>query len=157
MIRLARREPASVAADESGLSVLDTSPIGFGGAAEDDRRRWLDAFRHMLDGLDAPLQVVIDVVPGSDDETITSMAVPLDPDDMRGADMEFAAAVRRSETAHSISTKVVIAEKHSARVQTALTETGIGCTPCANPAVGAFGRELASRFQHVGGFSRSWY
>src|SRR6266550_8820648 len=96
VIRLARREPMFVENSASGLTVLESSQIGFAGAAEDDRRRWLNAFRRMLDGLDAPLQVVIDVVPGSHDETMASVATPLSLDDMRGADMDFAAAARQS-------------------------------------------------------------
>jgi len=160
MIRLARREQmliANIANSAPGLTILETSPIGFAGAAEDDRRRWLISFRRMLDGLDAPLQVVIDVVPGPDHETNTSHPVPRDLDDMRGADIEFAVAVRRSSTAHSTTTRLVIAEKYAARIQAALTEIGISTNPVAPIANFAFGRELASRFQHVGGFSRSWY
>ena len=146
-----------IANSASGLTVLETSQIGFAGAAEDDRRRWLNAFRRMLDGIDAPLQVVIDVVPGPDDDITTSHAVPGDLDDMRGADIEFAAAVRRSSTAHSTTTQLVIAEKHAVRIQAALTEMGISTKRAAPADNFAFGRELATRFQHVGGFSRSWY
>src|SRR5438046_9832541 len=112
VIRLARREPMFVANSAAGLTVLESSQIGFAGAAEDDRRRWLISFRRMLDGLDAPLQVVIDVVPGPDHKTNTSHPVPRDLDDMRGADIEFAAAVRRSSTAHSTTTRLAIAEKY---------------------------------------------
>src|SRR5207302_1824824 len=117
VIRLARREPMLIGSNATGLTVLETSQIGFAGAAEDDRRRWLNAFRRLLDGLDAPLQVVIDVEPGRGDEAITSHAIPNDVDDMRGADMEFASAVAQSSTAHSTSTQLVIAERHAARMQ----------------------------------------
>src|SRR2546428_301011 len=96
-------------------------------------------------------------VTGPDHETNTSHPVPRDLDDMRGADIEFAAAVRRSSTAHSTTTRLVIAEKYAARIQAALTEIGISTNPVAPIANFAFGRELASRVQHVGGFSRSWY
>src|SRR5256885_9149541 len=125
MIRVVRREPALVTTNLSGLTLLETSPIGFAGAAEEDRRRWLNAFRRMLDGLDAPLQVVIDVVPGPDEETITSIGSPLDLDEMRGADMEYAAALRRAPTAHCITTGLGIAEKNAAPVMAPPTEMGI--------------------------------
>ena len=146
-----------IASKTSGLTVLEASQIGFAGAAEDDRRRWLNAFRRLLDGLDAPLQVVIDVEPGPGDETINVCAAPRDIDDMRYADMEFAAAVRQSSTAHSTSTRLVVSEKHAPRVRTALNEIGISCRVAAPSGSMGFGRELASCFQHVGGFSRSWY
>ncbi len=158
LIRLARREPILIASSNaSGVAVLETSQIGFAGAAEDDRRRWLNAFRRLLDGLDTPLQVVIDVQPGPGDETIASYAVPTDVDDMRGADMEFAAAVVQSSTAHSTSTRLVTAQRHASRMQAALNEMGIGCAVAPLSGSLAFGRELASRFQHVSGYSRSWY
>src|SRR5207245_4044598 len=111
MIRLARREPmliANIANSAPGLTILETSPIGFAGAAEDDRRRWLISFRRMLDGLDAPLQVVIDVVPGPDHKTNKSHPVPGDPHHIQAAEIEFAAAVRRSSPAHPTRTPLVI-------------------------------------------------
>ncbi len=46
-------------------TVLACGPIGYLDAAEDDRRRWIAGFRALLDGLDAPLQVLVDFVPGS--------------------------------------------------------------------------------------------
>ena len=45
--------------------VLACGAIGHLDAAEDDRRRGISGFRALLDGLDAPLQVVVDFVPGS--------------------------------------------------------------------------------------------
>src|SRR2546430_13794938 len=140
-----------------GVTVPERSQIGSAGAAEDDRRRGLNAFRRLLDGLDTPLQVVIDVQPGPGDETLASHAVPTDADDMRGADMEFAAAVVQSSTAHSTSTRFVTAQRHASRMQAALNEMGIGCAVAPLSGSLAFGRELASRFQHVCGYSRSWY
>src|SRR5256712_14199646 len=50
-----------------------------------------------------------------------------------------------------------MAQKYAASIQAALTEIGISTNPVAPIANFAFGRELASRFQHVGGLSRSWY
>ena len=157
MIKLARLEPMPVASEATGLVVFQTSPIGFAGAAEDDRRRWLTSFRRMLDSLDAPLQVVIDVQPGRGEKTIAPRSVPIDIDDMRGADMEFAEIVRQSSTSHATSTRIVIAEKHAARMEAALTEMGIGSNATTPPGSLAFGRQVTSHFQQLGGFSRSWY
>ena len=44
-------------------AVLATGAIGYLDAAEDDRRRWIAGFRALLDGLNAPLQVLVDFVP----------------------------------------------------------------------------------------------
>ena len=158
LIRIVRREAAAIANHHSSLSIIETSPIGFAGAPEDDRRRWLTAFRRLLDGLDSPLQVVIDVVPGTDEEPEPGpRLMPRGLEDMRGADMEFAAEVDRSLAAHSRTTQLVIADKHASRLRAALTEMGIACEVGSASDCFAFGRELASRFQHVRGFSRTWY
>src|SRR5438477_12935796 len=107
LIRLARREPTLIASSNaSGVAVLETSQIGFAGAAEDDRRRWLNGFRRLLDGLDAPLQVVIEVEPGSGEEERFSSPTPSDYEDLRGADMCFAQEIRRSISCHRVTTSL---------------------------------------------------
>lgn len=135
--------------------ITNTSSIGFAGAAEEDRERWLSAFRRLLDGIDAPLQVVINVQPGPDVESSHAAAVPSGFDDMLGADLSFADQVRRSSSSHRVTTALITAESHTARLQSALTEMGISFSISA-PHDPAFGRETATRFLHVGGFSRSW-
>jgi KaiC/GvpD/RAD55 family RecA-like ATPase len=157
LIGIARREPMAIAGNGPGLVIFETKQIGFAGAAEDDRRRWLTAFRRLLDGLDSPLQVVIRSTPGPEIEMAPSSVRPGDLDDMRGADLEFAAAIRRSALAHSRSTQLVVAEKHAPRLQAGLAEMGVGIATGQPAAKLGFGRELASRFQHVGGLSRTWY
>jgi Helicase HerA, central domain len=157
MIRVVRREPASCWSAPAGSIVITTSTIGFAGAAEDDRRRWLNGFRRLLDGLDAPLQVVIEVEPGSEEEETFASATPAGYDDMRGADMCFAEEIRRCSSSHRITTSLVTTTAHSTRVQAALTEMGIQFHAAEAREDPAFGRELASRFQHVHGVSRAWY
>ena len=157
LIRIARREPATCWSAPPGATVITTSPIGFAGAAEDDRRRWLNGFRRLLDGLDAPLQVVIEVEPGSGDEDGFNSPTPSDYEDLRAADMCFAEEIRRSTSSHRVTTLLVTPTPQSSRMQAALTEMGIQFRVDDAPADAAFGRELASRFQHVRGFSRSWY
>jgi len=157
VIRVVHREAAPIANREPGVTVIETTSIGFAGAAEDDRRRWLTAFRHLLDGLDSPLQVVIDVVPGSDESIETSGCLPDTFEDMRGTDMEFVSAIERSRSAHSITTSLVLAARHASRMTTTLTEMGIASVVAQTADTFEFGRELASRLLHVRGFSRSWY
>jgi hypothetical protein len=136
--------------------VLETGSIGFAGATEDDRSRWLNSFRRMIDGLDAPLQVTIEVTPGPDDALPPTASLPAAFDEMRGADLAFAEDIRQTSTAHRIRTSVVATEKQAARLTSALSEMGITCA-VANPRGRTYGAERARWFQHPLGFSRSWY
>lgn len=136
--------------------VIETGSIGFAGAAEDDRQRWLNAFRRLVDGIDAPLQTVIEVQPGPDDETGTSPSRGRpDIDDMRAADLCFAEQVRRTSSSHRLTTSLITDVKQAARVEAALVEMGIAHAH-SRERNAPFGKELATRFQHVRGFSRSW-
>src|SRR4029077_18443489 len=99
LISVVRREPAEVVRVGNELAVIETGAIGFAGAAEEDRRRWLVAFRRLLDGLDSPLQVVVEVTPGCGEEAQLDPSIPRSFDEMRGADLEFAAAAAASTTA----------------------------------------------------------
>ena len=158
MISVVRRTARQCwAQPETGQTIIDTAPIGFAGAAEDDRQKWLNGFRRLIDGLDAPMQVVIDVQPGPDEELDADIDLPTDYEAMRGADLAFANAIRRSVTSHVITTSFVIAPAHAARLQSALTDMGITLTVRHPTSYGVFGRELAGRFLHAAGFSRTWY
>ena len=150
-----RRQTAACWRGSPDLVITSTSSIGFAGAAEEDRERWLSAFRRLLDGLDAALQVVIDVQPGPDEDSTHRAAGPSGFDDMLGADLSFADQVRRSSSSHRVATTLITPEQHASRLQSALTEMGISFATSA-PHDPAFGRETATRFLHVGGFSRSW-
>jgi hypothetical protein len=155
LIRIMRREAAACWRGNPDLVITGTGAIGFAGAAEDDRQRWLNAFRRLLDGLDAPVQVVIDVQPGPEEAPAAAGAVPSGFDDMRGADMIFAEDVWRSSSSHRVTTSLVTGEKNAPRLQTALSEMGIPFAT-ASPQDPVFGRETATRFLHVRGFSRTW-
>jgi KaiC/GvpD/RAD55 family RecA-like ATPase len=156
MIRIVRREARSVWTPDRDLAVIETDPIGFAGAVEDDRQRWLNAFRRLIDGIDEPMQVVIDVEPGpeDDEETCTSPA-RASADDMRAADLAFAEQIRRSGSSHRLTTSLVTGPRQVARLKAGLTEMGITFAE-GGPQVEPFGKELATRFQHVRGLSRSW-
>ena len=63
MIRIERTGPADCWRPRvASVAIIETDPIGFAGAAEDERHKWLTGFRRLLDGLDSPLQVIVDVV-----------------------------------------------------------------------------------------------
>jgi hypothetical protein len=158
LIRIVRREARDCwTLDTKAAVVIDTLPIGFAGAAEDDRQKWLNGFRRLVDGLDAPLQVVVRVQPGPDAEVEPPLSQPADHAAMRGADLAFAHAISRSASAHVVTTSLVTTHAHAGRLQAALTDMGIAHTKRNEAPEPVFGREAASRFLHVGGFSRTWY
>jgi hypothetical protein len=156
LIRIVRRAPAQCWNAGAGLAVIETGSIGFAGAAEDDRLRWLNSFRRMVDGLDAPLQVVITVTPGPDEQTDEAAWFPATLDDMRGADLAFAHDIRQSTASHRVETALVTPEKHTARLSSVLAEMGIECrlSPTRDDV---FGAQVASCFRDHTGVSRTWY
>jgi hypothetical protein len=138
------------------LAVIKTGSLGFAGAAEADRLRWINAFRRLLDGLDGPLQVVIEVIPGpgSPDH---ARASPEDFDDMRGADMAFVDHLALSSTAHRIETSLITSEAHAKRLEPALQEIGVSFEMTSPRDDMYFGKEMANRYIHSSGHSRTWY
>jgi len=156
LIRIVRRGPATRWSADLGLAVIDTGSIGFAGAAEDDRRRWLNSFRRMVDGLDGPLQVVITVTPGPDEQTDAPASFPATLDDMRGADLAFAHDVRRSTASHRFSTALIAPEKHALRLTSVLAEMSVECDP-SHAGDEVFGAQVANSFQNHAGLSRTWY
>ena len=156
MIGIVRREPAACWRGNPDLLITHTDSIGFADAAEDDRLRWLNTFRRLLDGLDAPLQVVIHVRPGAEEDADEPAEMPEGWDEMRGADLSFAERIRRATASHRVATALVTDQKTSSRLHAALAEMGIAheSSPPGDPT---FGRETATRFLHVRGFSRTWH
>jgi hypothetical protein len=155
-VRVVARAPAILWAGATEAVVLRTDPIGFAGALEADRVRWINAFRRMLDGLDDPLQVVIEVEPGAGPEQPDGSVLPLDLDHTRSADLCFVDLVTRSPSAHRCVVSLVTAEAQASRLAPALREIGIGFTSAAAPKDAIFGIEQAGHFLHSGGWSRTW-
>src|SRR5437879_3331240 len=156
-LRLAPRDAAKRLAGTHDAIVVATGSLGFSDAADDDRQRWLHAFRRLLDGLDAPMQVIIEVQPGAETEADHQATLPALFDDMRGADLSFVDQIRASRTSHQFVTSMITHEKQSKRAQTYLAEMGIGFDAWSLPKPQSFGRELANRYLHEHGFSRSWF
>jgi hypothetical protein len=157
LARIAPRGPTLLWDGRCDADVITTGAIGFAAAAEEDRARWVGSFRHLLDGLDAPLQVVIEVEPGGDADFEEGEWLPTDLDEMRGADLCFVERVARSPAAHRFQTHLVTETRQAARVQAALQEMGIRFEGSAADHSPVFGRELADRLLHTGGVSRIWY
>jgi hypothetical protein len=135
--------------------VYRTIPIGFAGALEADRVRWINAFRRLLDGLDAPLQVVVEVEPGAESEKPDALHAP-DMNATRGADISFAEQLNRSPAAHRTTVSLVTVEAQASRLAPPLREIGIDFTTSAAQKDAIFGTEQAGHFLHSGGWSRTW-
>ena len=157
VVRVVRRGPDVLWDGESQAVVITTGAIGFVAAIEEDRLRWINAFRRLLDGLAAPLQVVIDVEAGRESESDPTPMYPADFDDMRGADISFVESLARSPTAHRFQAHLVTEPRQAPRVQAALDEMGIRFEAGSAHRPPVFGRELADSLLHPGGFSRTWY
>ena len=155
-LRFSNRAPSVLWHAKGDVVALRSGALSFAGASEIDRIRWLGSFRRLLDGLDSPVQVVIDMVPGAGDETPTTRAVPSRPLDMRSADLEFVDRTDRSPTAQRSTVVLLTAEAHASRLASALREMGIEFTSSHVPASALFGTEQANQFLHAGGWSRTW-
>src|ERR1700687_4661948 len=156
MVRVVPRAPEVLWKAEPGMTVIKTGSIGFAGAAEADRMRWINSFRRMLDGLDGPIQVLIQVSPGAG-SVAEARASPVDFDDMRGADMSFVDQLAQSSTAHRLETSLITSETHAKRMEPALQEIGVPFEVISLRHEMYFGKELANRYVYSGGHSRTWY
>jgi conjugal transfer ATP-binding protein TraC len=156
-VRVAGRAPGTLWDGTTDAAVIRTGPLGFAGAPEADRVRWIKAFRRLLDGLDAPLQVVIDIEPGSGPEAPDISAFPFDLKATRSADLSFVDRVARSQASHRCDVSLVSAEEQASRLEPALREIGISFTSSAAPKGAIYGTEQSGHVLHSWGWSRTWY
>jgi len=150
------RAPATLFTGAREIAVITTGSLGFAGAAEADRARWISSFRRLLDGLDSSLQILVEVTPGSGDAGFAP-SEPRDFDDMRGADIAFVEQLAQSITAHRFETSLISSTAQSRRIEPALHEIGVQPEVAPSQTQVCFGRELADRYKHAGGHSRTWY
>ena len=155
-IKVTARVASTLWAGAGEVAVIKAGPIGFADASEADRTRWLHGFRRLLDGLDAPMQVLIDIEPGPGVDRAVPAPLPLDIDDMRGADLRFADEIAESQSAQRRQASFVIATGEAWRLEAALHEMGITSATSASSSGAVFGKEQAKDFLHAGGWSRSW-
>src|SRR5262252_282778 len=143
--------------------VLATGAIGYLDAAEDDRRRWIAGLRSLLDGLNAPLQVLIDFVPGTGDAQPHSPALteslPATPV-RRELDLAFAQTLRDSRSTQRRDVHLVADPSAIETLERALRELGVPDVRQINwqpPAGLLFGKETPSRVQDCQGWHRTWW
>jgi len=155
-LRVIPRAPATRLWPSAEIAVIKTGSLGFEGAGEADRARWISSFRRLLDGLDSPLQILIEVAPGAGDESSASVT-PQDFDEMRGADLAFVDRLAQSTSAHRFATFLITSKAQSRRIEPALHELGVQPEVAATRMHACFGKELAGRYEHAAGHSRTWY
>ena len=155
-LRVVARAPEVLWEGACVAVIMETAAIGFASASEDDRLRWVNSFRRLLDGLDSPVQVVVNAQPGHDHGEDAAAIMPVDFGDMRGADLAFADRIARSPTAHRLTTSLITTEAQASRLRGALGEMGIGFRVRPAPQNPVFGRELQDRLLYARGFSRTW-
>jgi hypothetical protein len=156
-VRVVARGPSVLWQGASEVVQIATHPLGFEGAAEGDRTRLLHAFRRLLDGLDAPLQVLIESEPGCGVDPASIPPRPRDFDEMRGADLWFVEQMAHSPSAHSRLTSLVISKGQSPRLEGALREMGVGFATSIPLNRPSFGEERSNHLLVPEGWSRSWY
>jgi len=156
LLRVQSRPASALWKGQSATTMIRTGSLGFAGAADSDRIRWLNSFRHLLDGLDGPMQVLIEVVPGHGAGG-SEHPSPADFDDMRGADLAFVDHIAQSPSAHRFETALITSEDQAKRLEAALREIDVQFDSSSPQQTSCFGKELANRFQHAGGHSRTWY
>src|SRR5258708_12769501 len=83
--------------------------------------------------------------------------MPLDFDDMRGADTSFVERLAESSTSHSFRTSLITPTAYARRLEPALQELGVWFETTAPTGQVCFGQEFVNHHRPAGGFSRTWY
>jgi hypothetical protein len=156
LLSVVSRPPSVLWKGPLAMTLIKTGSLGFSGAADSDRMRWINSFRHLLDGLDGPMQVLIEAIPGSGTES-SAHASPIDFDEMRGADLAFVDHLAQSPSSQRFETSLITSEAQAKRLELALREIDVAFEVSVPSIENCLAKELANRVQHPGGHSRSWY
>lgn len=151
--------------DVPDAQVLTTGSIGFLDAAAEDRERWSRGFRQLLDGLDAPLQVIVEVAVGAGagelSATHPSDPARLTPGERRALDVAHAATLAALPSAHRRTVSLVTTPAAAALVERALRLVGIPQVRRSDMAVAGAGSlhgvETAGAWWDETGLYRTWY
>jgi hypothetical protein len=161
VIKVVPRGERELLTASPALSLIATGALGFHAAAEDDKQRWLSGFRRILDGLAGPLQVVITVEPGPEDnepDPGEGLPTEVSPVRLRALDMRFADRIRASGSAHRRLVTLVTQDERAGRLRAELQEAGI---PLADQEVAPIqaikGTETRDAVVDASGWHRTWY
>ncbi|HEY7199432.1 MAG TPA: DUF87 domain-containing protein [Candidatus Dormibacteraeota bacterium] len=144
-------------------AVLACGAIGYLDAAEDDRGRWITGFRALLDGLDAPLQVLVDFVPGSGrppaaGEVADTAAPP--PEERRARDLAFARELRDAAAAQRRDVALVTSPGAVDGLERDLRTLGVPGPRRLDwrpPGGSLFGSESPTALRDREGWHRTWW
>jgi hypothetical protein len=147
---------------ETRAAVLACGAIGYLDAAEDDRRRWIAGFRSLLDGLDAPLQVLVDFMPGSAASPIEPVDHDLPPPAARRArDLAFVERLRDLPSAQCRDVRMVTSPAAADGLERDLRALGVPGVRRSEAPAGAggalFGTERPGALRDREGWHRSWW
>ncbi|HEX3508361.1 MAG TPA: DUF87 domain-containing protein [Candidatus Dormibacteraeota bacterium] len=156
-VRLAARGPAVLWDGTADAVAFDTSPVGFAGAAESDRLRWINGFRRLLDGLDLPIQCVVRAESGGGPNPSPIVQAMLDLSQTRNADVAFVDDLARAQSSQRTRVVLVTQRTQAMRLEAALRDMGITFTISHGTSDPIFGTEQASQFLHAMGWSRTWH
>lgn len=156
-IRLKVRGPTVLWNGSVDAVAIRTSPIGFAGATDSDRLRWVHGFRRLLDGVDLPIQCVVQVESGNGPGISPIAKTAFDLSQTRNADMAFVDEIARAQSAQRTHVVLVTVRPQAMRLDAALREMGIAFTVSDASRDPIFGTEQASHFLHAGGWSRTWH
>ena len=155
-LRVHRRQPGLLWKVADEIAVISAGDLGFAGAPEPDRLRWMNGFRRLLDGLDSPLQVVISSEPGTKPAVLEAYPVPCDFDEMRAADLWFADRISDLQTTSHRTVFFATDRLHVERLESALRDLGVRASRGA-AGEPVYGFEQPDLLQHQHGWSRTWY
>jgi hypothetical protein len=145
----------------SESAVLACGAIGYLDAAEDDRRRWIAGFRSLLDGLDAPLQVLVDFVPGSVESPVEALDHDLPPAaERRSRDLAFVEQLGDLRAAQRRDVRLVTSPAAADGLERDLRSLGVPDvrrSDVPDAAGSLFGTERPAALHDRQGWHRSWW
>jgi hypothetical protein len=155
--------PRRLADLESSAAVITTGSLGYLDAAEEDKERWVTGFRGLLDGLDGPVQVLVDFTPGRVPAGVpgveADVRLPL-PERRRALDLAFADEIRESQAAQRREVRFAVDQRSAGAFARALGQIGlpdVRRVPWrARPEL-AFGVELPGAVIDGLGWHRTWF
>jgi hypothetical protein len=156
-VRLTARGPAVLWDGIVDAVTIDTSPVGFAGATESDRLRWIHGFRRLLDGLDLPIQCVVRAESGGGPNPSPNAHTMPDLSQTRNADVAFVDELARAQSSQRTRVVFITHRSQAMRLEAALHEMGIAFTTSDGAHDPIFGTEQPSHVLHAKGWSRTWY
>ena len=158
-VRVVRRPPQPLALPDVPVTVLRAGALGFAGARDEDRDRWLSAFRRLLDALAAPLQVVVSFCPGHAGAAEEVAPQPAHGDEAarRRSELRFAEALAQRPEAVAASVRLVLGTSDADRGRDLLRELGLPCEEETRPPTPGLATEHRDAYVDDAGWHRSWY